>query len=229
MSHDAQQNPGFTRRTMLRNGLLVGVGTAAVVGASVPIARSARAAVTAPASIAPGGSAQEQFNWVFCSVCNGIFYCGGNHKSRGWCPGGFDGQPHADTPSSYNSYDYGFFYDGDVGGGWQGDWFWCHICSGMFWGKDGNTSYGVCPSGGGQDTHDGSQSYNSYLVYSGGPAAGFQPGWFHCSQCSGLFYGGTYNFGGTCPIDDGDGPDHDGTGSYSYYMPWNGTEITLGS
>lgn len=46
------------------------------------------------------------------------------------------------------------------------------------------------------------------------PANGIQPGWGHCSKCSGLAYPAAG--GDTCPA----GGKHDTAGSYDYPLPW---------
>lgn len=234
MTGYAQQNSGFTRRTLLRSGLLAG-GTAAVVGASVPLAGRARAAASVPTlTDNPDATAPQQWSWVYCNQCMGMFYCGTNTQIRGWCPDNYDGEPHANT-STYSSYNYGFYHNG-VGSAYQGNWFWCRLCSGLFWGKDGNVSYGVCPYTGGNGPHDGSSSFKTYLVNNTQSFPGFQPNWLWCKNCSGLFYGGSgtnySDFAGMCPIDGGGSystrwPYHLGDTSDYYYIQWQAPEITL--
>ena len=235
MTNHAQQGSEFTRRSVLRSGLLTGIGAAGLVGASAPLARAARASTIVPESTAkPDATAPQQFNWVYCKVCAGMFYCGSNHEGRGRCPANSDNATHADT-SSYESYDYGFYYNG-AGSGFQANWFWCSNCAGMFYGKNGNRYAGVCPRAEGTTTHDGSTSYN-YLIYNGGPQGGYQSNWLWCSNCDGLFFGGSgdnFNyFQGICPINGGDVNGsyvyHNGGTILSdiYYVQWNGTQIAL--
>jgi hypothetical protein len=173
-----------------------------------------------------------------------MFYTGGNQKARGRCPANVGSGAHAITAPVYSSYDYGFYYYAVSNNEWQGNWLWCHNCSGMFHNGNtsgGNTSYGLCPdynANGG--LHDGSQSYNSYVVYysdnEGAPGGGFQQDWIWCCQCSGLFYGGgsdSYN-GGICPKGGGDINGnyyyHNGVTirSFYYWAAWSGSIPNLG-
>jgi hypothetical protein len=224
------RNSEFTRRTVLRSGLLAGAGAATVIGSSMALAGSAQAATApVPSAASSAATAPEQFHWTWCNQCQGMFYSGGNN--HGWCSDDFDGEPHANT-SSYTSYNYGFYYDAEANDVWQDNWFWCSNCSGMFWSKDGETSYGACPATAGTTQHDGSNSYKSYAAYYGDLPSGFQDGWLWCSQCSGMFYGGngsSYSyFSGICPINGGGSPSggytyHNGDSSYSYCIPWSGS------
>jgi hypothetical protein len=218
VSDHAQQIPAFTRRTVLRGSLLAGIGAAAVVGASAQLARTAQAATLS-----------QQPNWVWCNVCMGLFYCGSNQAGRGWCPYNADGAPHADE-TGYASNRYVLYYDGSITG-YQGNWFWCSNCASLFHGAGSNPkSYGVCPVGDGNNPHDGSTSFNSYLVAN--EEINGQPGWLWCRKCSGLFYAGTdVYYAGMCPINGGDVNGsfvaHDGSTSDPYWVDWTAPNIWL--
>jgi hypothetical protein len=108
MASDASREiRGFTRRALLRNGLLVGLGTATVVTASVPLAASALADDIPASTDSPATAAPEQFNWAWCDLCAGMFYTG--NSNYGHCPQQGDLFPHASV------YDYNERYSKVLG------------------------------------------------------------------------------------------------------------------
>jgi hypothetical protein len=247
MTDDARQDSEFTRRSLLRNSFLLGAGAAVAAGASASLSSPARAAAPfpiPPASTAnPATPAPQQWDWVWCKLCAGIFNCvtaGSSNPvvlyERGWCPEQINGYWHANTAAPYNSDNYGLYYTG-AGASWQPGWFWCHNCKGLFYGSGkGYKSWGKCPYGeswAGDVPHQGDNSYDSYLLYYGGPVTGYQSNWLWCKQCDGLFYGGSGSSfstsAGVCPVNGGlinagvAYTKHDGSGSYNYSIPWNGS------
>ncbi len=221
MTSDAPQEiRGLTRRAVVRNGLMVGLGTAAVVAASAPLAGRARAGASIPASLAsPSTTAQTQENWYWCDVCQGMWYGGykdsnGNIKG-GVCPYG-DGVPHAGL-NAYTTSNYYFYYGAVANSNWQGNWWWCGNCYIMYW---GGTSAGVCPANGG--AHTGPSSRESYVTWIGNGTNGGQTGWRYCRNCHSMFWAGTSgtNTSNTyCP----DGGNHTLAGSHNYPIPSVGT------
>jgi len=155
------ENRGLQRRTVLRNGLLAGLGVAAVSISSTAIEGTAQAF-------------SYQTGWKWCSKCRGLFY--GPQQSASHCPAG-------GTHDSTGSWPYTMFYDDPSSGGilQQQNWSWCGKCTGLFYGP--KQSYSICPAGG---PHDGSGSYNYSVAYNTGQG---QPNWNWCLQCQGLFYG----------------------------------------
>jgi hypothetical protein len=208
MARDESPEIGeFSRRAMLRNGLLVGLGTATIVSAS--LAGGARAYASLATASAPAANAPEQWNWAYCHNCRGMWYPGNGGDK---CPYTADMGGHVSSPSD----NYGFYYNA-TGTDWQEDWLWCHYCSGMFWASN-DMSAGVCPGLGSMGSHDGSGSFH-YVAYRGSESGTGQPGWSWCSQCSGMWWSNGAQTGGSCPAEDfGNGP-HTSAGSSKYLIP----------
>lgn len=156
-----EATPGLRRRTLLRNGLLTGLGAVVVGVASPTLTGTARA---------------EGYQvWAWCSKCQGLFY--GPQQSASFCPAG-------GTHNGSGSYKYLIVFDFPPSSGVQSNWRWCGKCRGLFFGPQQSASF--CPAGG---THNGSGSYNYSLGYGDPPAPGVQVNWRWCSKCGGLFYG----------------------------------------
>jgi len=187
-----------SRRKLLRNGLLTGLGAAAVGAAQV---------FTGKAQAASGGM---QYNWNWCNKCTGLFY--GPQYSSSWCPAG--GQHNgADNPNPDSSYDYILYYNypsSELGPDFQGDWNWCSKCRGLFYGPQQSSSW--CPAGG---QHNGSGSYDYQILFGDqiGLGAYWQESWSWCNKCTGLFYG-PQQPSSYCPA----GGQHNGSGSYDYWL-----------
>lgn len=214
MASDASREiRGFTRRALMRNGLLVGLGTATVVAGSVSLAGNAMAADVPTSADTPDTPAPEQFKWGWCNQCSGMFYTAYN---LGECPYDGDLSNHAST-TDYTSSNYGFYYNAVATSEWQGNWYWCSNCQGMFW---GGRSAGACPSHFGNGPHDGTGKY-PYVAYLGTNSAEGQGGWLWCKNCSGMFWGGSGKTGGICPK-NGSVYAHDGSSSSNYYIGHSG-------
>jgi hypothetical protein len=98
--------PTPNRRTVLRKGLLVGLGAGVVAIASPALTGRARAAIT-----------PQQGSWAWCNYCQGMFY--GPQVNQSYCPGNTGG-PHNGND---NSYEYSLYYDAPVGSPInQGNW-----------------------------------------------------------------------------------------------------------
>lgn len=224
-----QLQRGMSRRMALRNGLIIGAGTAIVGAGTSFFAGRAQADTTSPSEpVSPSGSAPTQPGWAWCNQCSGIFYT--ENANWGYCTANIKGRgPHA-FRNNYLSFNYEFYYNG-AGADWQPNWWWCIQCQGLF-NNDGaanqlSGSYnGICPFG----TTVGSSAANSYwnshdplpslpyLVRYGPTLANQQPNWYYCALCYGLFYTTNANrAGGVCPASGGNPAyPHQVEISYSY-------------
>ena len=156
------------RRTLLRAGLVTGLGSVAL-GA---------AALSAPVPLeATKTTLLIQQPWRWCKKCQGLSWWEGLPASK--CPaGGLHVQSSSLPYYMYYSWDEGPSY------WWQDQWRWCRRCQELSY--NGGV-LGWCPAGGRHD-HAGSYNYfmshdNPYLYV---PR---QNGWRFCEKCMGLFYG----------------------------------------
>jgi hypothetical protein len=188
-----------SRRMILRNGLLVGAGVVAAGAMSVARAGSAQALTD-----------DLQADWGWCSKCQGLYYVNSVHSV---CPYDAVFGRHGQL----KSFEYFVFYNQNETGNpyWQTDWAWCGACAGLFF-ANGNPSAGSCPSLDGYGPHINS-GWNYTLGHSGAVYSGMQDGWFHCSQCQGIFFGDTNTRAGVCPLDNS-AYVHNGSGSFTYIM-----------
>jgi hypothetical protein len=189
----------LSRRKLLRNGLLTGLGAAAVGIVSPVFTGKAQAAVNV------------QQNWYWCAKCTGLFYSADSYVA-GWCPAG--GQ-HVGYNANVDSYPYDLYYNipiSELGPLYQESWNWCNKCAGLFYGPQQSSSW--CPAGG---RHNGTGSFNYELAFGGAIPAGYyhQDSWNWCRKCTGLFYGPQQS-SSYCPA----GGQHDGSGSYNYTLGW---------
>ena len=217
MTVDEPRDRGeLTRRTLLRNGLMTGVGTAVVGAGALSFGGRARADTpSSPISSAESSTAAPlQLGWVYCNQCYGIFYT--NNASWGVCPAGgdFGNIPHA-FANNYSSFDYGLYYDAASGQtNWQPNWWWCHQCQGLFHSGSPNplseSGNGVCPNGSYLDStsnfffnpHSNAGSY-PYILYYGPASTGRQQAWRYCFKCYGLFFLPSGTLNGVCPSGGG--------------------------
>lgn len=94
----------------------------------------------------------------------------------------------------------------------QSGWRWCSRCSGLFYGPQQAQS--ICP---GAAHHNlGSNWIYSVPYNEPGGTTDPQPGWFWCTQCKGLFHGGSLTFGGRCPLSPS--ASHQAGSSFHYSM-----------
>jgi len=120
MTDEIPQGP--SRRILLRNGLLAGLGTA-LVGVAAP-ALTGTGTGTARAAV-PGSGFQDSWSW--CDKCQGLFY--GPFQPNSWCPAG--GQHDR---SESNDYSLGYGLPSTPGQPQQSGWYWCRKCQGLFYG-----------------------------------------------------------------------------------------------
>jgi hypothetical protein len=198
---------GLNRRTLLRNGLVVGLGMAA-----------ATIAVPAFAGVAQASSADIQLGWGWCSKCQALFFlapASQMDRSNGVCPAG--GQ-HGEATSDIYYLEYGW---DDPPSNVQTEWNYCNKCAGLFWLPQIEDS--VCPAGGNHSNilNKSVDTYN-YGLYYGGESGNYEDNWLYCNYCRSLFYcydpaGNSYQ-SGKCPGNVVLGVDfpHLGKPSYNY-------------
>jgi hypothetical protein len=206
-----QKPQGLDRRALLRNGLLVGLGAAAVTVAAPNLAGIARASATVPVE-APNGNIMEftvQPGWLWCKNCQGLFYPYGDPPYP-WCVSGKDGIFH-DAGSNWN-YQVPFGTPPSGGAAYlQGGWEYCDNCNGLF---AYNTGFGRCADGG-EHLNNLTGTYPYYLPNQNGWRGGpMQDAWSWCNQCSLLFFGPNVA-NSACPYNYGKHV----RGTWNYWVP----------
>jgi hypothetical protein len=211
-SHEERRiSDGIKRRSVLRGGLLVGVGLATAGVASAALTGTAKA-------VSP------QQKWAYCANCTGMWYTGNN--TGGACPEYPDGGGHIDTPS----YNYELFNSSTGGGsspGYQGSWAWCSQCQGLF--TTLHPADNFCPGypsigGHGVGPHTSAGSYQYFLWINPVSGNNPQPYWRWCGNCDGLYFQGSSGTeAGRCPNPNGPGKHVEGSGSDNYAIDWNGS------
>jgi hypothetical protein len=216
---------GLSRRALIRNGLLVGLGATAVVAALPELTGTALASnIDADITVI---LEQTQYNyscqvdWWYCIKCYGMYHSD-NDTAGGVCPAGGEHQ------NNTNYTLYCIPHDGDAQGqtspyvcGVQPGWRWCSKCQGLFWGSAQTES--VCPAGGQHIITSGTYVYD--LSY-GQPIFEYyfdyveteliaQSDWLYCVKCRGLFFGHGSTADGVCPAG---GTHSQYSGSYNYDM-----------
>ncbi|GAA3769351.1 hypothetical protein GCM10022225_65140 [Plantactinospora mayteni] len=199
-----------SRRVLLRNSLLAGIGVAA---ANLTIASSASASTesasrpaTASARLASLASTADyavQAGWQWCGKCRGLFYI--LNGTNGVCPsgGGHNG-------SSSSNYQLLFGEPSVSAPDIQSNWRWCRKCQGLAFA--GNGTSGRCPAGSG---HNFTASYNYHLFHDTTIGTLEQPNWRWCSRCQGLYYGPQQS-ASACPASGR----HGGSASYNYVLAY---------
>jgi hypothetical protein len=192
---------GLNRRTLLRNGLITGLG-AAVATVAVPALTGVAKAAVNDFAIPPAGGDALQFNaqqnWWFCSQCSALFASDSSGSPTGACLGG----PLGDTKhSSSGSWEYEVPYANPATTNLQLNWNWCSACATLFFRPNqansicvGNTTINPLELRG----HTlGTWIYD--LMYNGWTGAGpaLQPNWTWCSQCQELWHP---SGGNVCPV-----------------------------
>jgi hypothetical protein len=209
----ARRTGGLDRRSLLRNGLVIGLGASAIGAASAGLAGTADAVSTAVAS-----TPDPQPNWWWCYACHGLFFSDSHGDDNGVCALGYIelyGTKHGSEGSSnyavWNTY---------AGTDLQFGWTWCNACQLLFWGEE--TSSSACPakikSGVAYQKSPHNHNPTNYGLLYNTSGAGLQTGWYFCKLCKGIYWGDN----GLCignPLYGGAslGP-HDGSGSYNYAM-----------
>jgi hypothetical protein len=198
---------GIKRRSVLRGGLLIGVGVATAGVASAALTGTAEAVSPQP-------------NWAYCKGCHAMWYTG----YYGACPFYDDGH------SSSNSYNYDLYNNLSTSYGYQGNWRWCGQCSGLYTTLHTPSYCPGSPYSDGGPHVEGGGSFDYYLplpapgVYLSNP----QAYWLWCKNCQSLYFQGSKGTSnGVCPDPHVENPDgsygpHDGSSSEIYCINWNG-------
>jgi hypothetical protein len=221
---------GLSRRALMRNGLLVGLGATVAVTALPALAGTALAEhLDETVNIYPtegNGSFTAypcQPDWWYCVRCFGIYHSD-NDAAGGVCPA--IGQHQNDT--NYTNY----CIPHDMGsisastGGVQSGWRWCVNCQGLFWGSAAAESW--CPAGGRHVVTTSAEVYDlpygdpyEFVLALTGEQPPTQPDWLYCVKCRGLFYGHGGTSDGVCPKDGGPHSQYSGSSNYRMitYIP----------
>jgi hypothetical protein len=209
MTDEIPQEP--SRRVLLRNGLLTGLGIA-TLGIAAPVLTGTG---TAQAGVSGTG---EQPGWSWCHKCQALFY--GIWQAYSHCPA--DNGQHDNSQSLAYYVPYGAPSQLVILGQ-QADWAWCYKCQGLFYGPF--QGYSRCPAD--YNQHNNSQSGNYDMGINGFGSTGYgenicqgvnciQLGWLWCHKCQGTFYGPWQSYS-HCP----EGQQHDGSQSaYFYSIPY---------
>lgn len=195
--HDAQPHAdgAISRRTFLRHATL-GIGALTVAGgASLLLPSGKSSAQTLPAApeftanglIAPStephlyASAAYQYNWRWCSACQGLWYAGG--EDRGWCP---KAAGHIVGASG----NYGVLSGPDQQiAQHQSAWAWCKMCMGFVYG--GALADKYCPkSEHGIPVQHVITTSGRYFAELAHESSGSQKQWAWCTKCGYLWYRG---------------------------------------
>ncbi|GIF46274.1 hypothetical protein DFJ67_5068 [Asanoa ferruginea] len=188
--NDRTTTPTTTsRRELLRRAAVIGVGGAALLGAST---------LTATPAFAGG----YQSGWRVCHECKTMVWGNG---MVGKC-----GDSRVAKHNTAGSWDYKFLFNTNAGTDFQSNWKYCRLCSSMYfgYGLDGH-----CP--GGRQTHDGTGSFDYSIYFGSLPQS--QSGWAYCRNCHGLFFG-PWQASSACPAFWGEMRPHDGNNSYNYQL-----------
>jgi hypothetical protein len=181
-----------TRRSVLRQGLVLGAGAAAATGGLI-------AATGSPAAAAPPAGVQD--SWRYCSKCKGLYY-NGQQAGNGVCPAGGGHDPGL-------SGNYRLFHDFAADTLSQSGWRYCRKCHGLAFGQ----VTGVCPAPGRGHLFDTVNDFNYAPYTTQLSGAGQQIGWMHCKNCQGMHYALAIEQS-RCPH----GGNHVTTGSVNYYL-----------
>jgi hypothetical protein len=220
---------GFSRRSLLKRGLIVGLGAAGLTAASSALTAEVAHATESTDSAKSGDGTlvafTSQLDWYYCGNCRNLYY-GPHNAVNGFCTA--TGSPHVrySTPPLTNygvpdqapspnrsSYGSGTFV--------QNPWRYCSRCTCLFYGPGQSTSW--CPrlvaaSG---VNHDASGSGAYYLMNSTGSSAwtggsqNVQPGWRYCANCKSMYWGGAWA-GSDCQYQWSNGGPNKNNGSNGY-------------
>jgi hypothetical protein len=205
---------GFSRRSVLRGGLLAGAGVAAAGAMSAVLTGAAKAATPDP-----------QPGWGYCEYCAAMWWTAGESGSA--CPGTNAHGLHHVRSGSYN---YTQYNGATSGSNPQVNWRWCGFCQGMFWGGFTGLCYGNVQPGYHGPHKAGATNYN--LSFNEAPGLGSttdpQAYWRWCGLCSLLYWQGpsgstagacAANIGNNGPFGFPFGPHEAGSGTvYDMYL-----------
>jgi len=100
----------------------------------------------------------------------------------------------------------------------QSKWRWCSKCQGLWYSAATQNHVGVCPSGPGGHTLQGSGDYALFeerLPLSFHPTLMAQQTWRWCSQCGSLWHPTSALPTGVCPAPGSSGHSEAGSGDYA--------------
>lgn len=170
---------GVDRRSLLKGGLLAGLG-ASVVGAGL---------LGLPAAAEAASTPNPQPNWWRCNLCDGLFFSNSSGSSAGRCLSPGNGNQHFSHLSSNYSIYNGIATSSDFQAGWA----WCNACDLLFWGP--GVADSVCFGTSNGNSEDGidygrhNRGGTSYGLYHDFSAPGYQTDWKWCDKCQVLFWG----------------------------------------
>jgi hypothetical protein len=193
MDATPEASRGFSRRTLLRGGLVTGLG-AAVATVAVPALTGVAKAGVADYATPPGAGPQTPFtafnaqqNWWWCPVCSSLFASNPTGENAGVCIGALNGH------NSGGSWEYEVPYGNPAIASVQPKWNWCSACDTLFYAPNIKNSH--C----GARIQDGppvnvlphlAGAWNYNLPFGGWVAGGpdLQGGWTWCNHCQQLWY-----------------------------------------
>jgi hypothetical protein len=177
-----RNNGGLNRRSLLRNGLAVGLGVSAIGAASASLAGVANAAAANP-----------QPNWWWCTDCDGLFFSNSSGASNGFCQSAIAQSNNDGRHNSSGSSNYSVYNGVSASSTLQTGWAWCNVCQLLFYGP--GVAGSACPaqteiSGGkivvGPHTIGSGTKYDLLHGITGSP---YQVNWRWCNLCEGIFWG----------------------------------------
>jgi hypothetical protein len=199
MDATPETSRGFSRRSLLRGGLVAGLGAAVATVAVPALTGVAKAGVSDFATPPGGGSSvafNTQLNWWWCSQCSALFASDSSGSSTGWCLGSTNTVGHSSSGSWEYEVPYGNVSIADV----QPKWNWCSACATLFF--EPNVKNSQCAA---RETANGPLNhfvgtYNYNLPYGGWAAGepGLQAGWTWCNYCQQLWHSNPKG-GNQCP------------------------------
>jgi len=156
---------------------------------AIRLAGAAGLAVAAGAvlSVAPASPAlADQNGWRWCRQCQGLWF--GGNPTFGVCPARAAGHSLA------GSSNYALSDASDITATGQEDWFWCCLCAGLWYVRNGTS--GACPASPAGHSTAGSGMYA--LDVNSGSGQTNQANWRWCPLCQGLWFAAN-GTGGVCP------------------------------
>jgi hypothetical protein len=208
---DNPSHSGLSRRSLIRGGLLIGLGATVAVAALPELSKPALAEGDNIGVYILGDIYACQPDWWYCVNCYGVYHSD-TDSAGGVCPDGYG--PHK---NDLNYTDYCIPFGGPsqtnvYGMGVQAGWYWCSKCQVLFWGNAQAES--VCPDGGNHIVTSGAYQYD--LPFAAPNGDGYpefiwdpdnaisedlngQQDWLYCVKCRGLFYGHGSASDGVCP------------------------------
>lgn len=205
-----EMNRGLSRRRLLRNGLVAGLGAAAAIVAVPALTGVAEASVTDFATSPVNGATYSftaQPNWWWCATCHALFASDASGSPRGTCAGNpmFYGNHTSSLAGIGSSWEYEVPYGNTGIASVQSKWNWCSACDVLWYSGSNNAGANRCMANSDFSTYVGPHTtgtWNYNVLYGGWGTAGpyLQSNWTWCSACGELFHnGGIEPTGSACP------------------------------